>query len=225
MTTYPTTREGTSDLWEALYTQRAIRYWEEREVPDELIWRVIEAATRAPSGLNLQPWRFVVVTDPAQRAKITNASREQALAQGNLEERLERVRASDDRSHRLMMTGATTLFQTMESAPVFIIPCVIGITSPTTDPDSLLAGSSIYGAIQNLQLAARALGLGTVLTTRQAGMDAMLRRELKIPDEARMAALIPMGYPAANFGPTRRRPVEEVTAWNTWDTVRTRPQA
>ena len=115
-----------------------------------------------------------------------------------------------------MYAGAAQMFEHLENAPVFIVPCLFEVTSPATDATTLLAGSSIYGAVQNLQLAARGLGLGTVLTTAHAGVEPMLRAELGIPDNAQPVALIPLGYPAANFGPTRRKPVEEVLYWDRW---------
>lgn len=217
MTDYPTSREPTDDFWEAVYTQRAIRYWEPREVPRELLVRVIEAASKAPSGSNHQPWRFVVVTDPAKRGRIAEAVRvrAQAAASAGPGPR-ERARTTTDRSQRLMWEGAAGIREDLARAPVFVIPCLYQVSSPTTDPKSLLAGSSIYGAVQNLQLAARALGLGTVMTTAHNQIEDELRAELGIPAGAQPVALIPLGFPAANFGPTKRRPVEEVLLWEEW---------
>jgi len=83
-------------------------------------------------------------------------------------------------------------------------------------PEGLLAGSSIYPSIQNLMLAARAEGLGTVLTTPQEGIMELLRTELGIPAEARPVAIIPMGWPAVNFGPVTRKPVNEFLHWDRW---------
>lgn len=212
MTTYPKSREGTDNIWEAMYTQRAIRYWEEREVPRDVILRVIEAATRAPSGSNLQPWRFVVVTSAETRRMIADAIRT-GVGGASVTRRYGEATST---SQRLMMQGASNLFENFERAPVLIVPCLHHVTSPVTDSTTLLAGSSIYGAVQNLQLAARALGLGTVLTTVHARIDAQLREALAIPESVQPVALIPMGYPAANFGPTSRLPVEEVTYWEQW---------
>jgi nitroreductase len=213
----PGTREETSDLWNAIYTQRAIRRWEKRPVPRELLWRVLEAATKAPSGSNLQPWRFIVVEDAERRAAIADLLQpktEQAKANWD---RITATTRDAERGVRLMLTGARGLVEDLDQAPVFIIPCLYKVTSPTTDMKDLLAGSSIYMAVQNLLLAARGLGLGTVFTTFQRGIDAGLRPLLGIPDDAMPAALIPLGYPAANFGPTSRHPVEQVTFWDGWD--------
>jgi nitroreductase len=213
------TQAPTNDLWEALYTQRAIRYYKPDPVPEELIWKVIEAATRAPSGTNTQPWGFVVIQDPAMRAKIAASVRERMLANPGMKQYIESGLTSGDRTQRLMMTGVQNIVQNLDSAPVLIVPCLYNVQSPA--PQGLLAGSSIYQAVQNLMVAARGLGLGTLMSTFQAGMPE-LKDWLAIPENATPVALIPMGYPAANFGPVRRKPVEEVTHWETWGAMRAR---
>ena len=106
--------------------------------------------------------------------------------------------------------------QRLEKAPAMIIPCLYGLSSPTQDVNSILAGSSIYLAVQNMLLAARALGLGTVMTTVQMMLDANLRQILDLPDDAHPVALIPIGYPDANFGPTTRKGLDEILRWNGW---------
>lgn len=205
----------TNDLWEAMYTQRAIRYFKPDAVPDGVIRKCIEAATRAPSGSNLQPWGFVVVKDSAMRARIAARIREMFMTNEQMRTYVESGLTSDDRQRRLMMTGVSNIVSHLDSAPVFMLPC-LQVTAPTRE--SLLAGASIYPAVQNFLLAARGLGLGTVMTTFQAGMVDDLRSWLGIPEDTRPVALIPLGYPAANFGPVKRKPVEDVTHWDHWGT-------
>jgi nitroreductase len=204
----------TNDLWEALYSQRAIRYFKPDPVPEADIRRVIEAGTRAPSGSNLQPWGFLVVRGQAMRARIAGALRERFLGNAQMRGYIESGRQSGDRGTRLMMSGVVNIVERLDSAPVFIIPCLVNPQSPA--PDGLLAGSSIYGAVQNMMLAARGLGLGTVMTTFQQGILGELREWLAIPAEAAPVALIPMGYPAVKFGPVNRKPVDQVTHWERW---------
>ncbi len=212
-------RSGTNDIWEALYTQRAIRRWKDEPVPEDLIWRVIEAGTKAPSGSNLQPWRFVVIQEEETRAAIA-AELRRGLENPGLQQMIENAIKSGTRGERLMMTGAQGLFENLAQAPVFIVPCLYQVQSPA--PEGLLAGSSIYQAVQNIMLAARALGLGTVMTTFQGAVDGVLRERCGIPEEATPAAIIPMGFPNANFGPTNRKPVDEVTNWERWDATKSR---
>jgi nitroreductase len=206
------TREGTDSLFDAIYTQRAIRRWRPDPVPAGLIKRVVEAATKAPSGSNQQPWRFVVVSDAGKRAAISAALKRWLESDEATREYFESGARSDDRSVRKMLSGALSLAENLAQAPVFIVPCMYG----GQRSDRLLTGSSIYPAVQNLLLAARGLGLGTVLTTFQARIEDAVRRELALPEDARPVALIPLGYPDADFGPTRRKPIEEVLYWETW---------
>jgi nitroreductase len=199
-----------------LFTQRAIRYWQDRPVPRALLEQVISAASQAPSGENSQPWIFIVVDEQQQRAQIGTALRELYNRTTQLQTLFAAGAKSDDPSERLMLTGARAFFTSLEKAPALIIPCLYRLSSPTPDPASLLAGSSIYLAVQNALLSARALGLGTVMSTAHVMIDTALRRILSRPADAFPVALIPIGYPDANFGPTRRKDVQEILKWNTW---------
>ncbi len=212
------TADPTDSLFEAIYSQRAIRRFKPDPVPDELLWRVMEAATKAPSGTNSQPWRFVIVRDAEKRRQISEALSAHLQSNEGMRTYFERGTQSDDKGQRLMFTGALELARDIGTAPVLVIPCLF---SPVAS-DRLLSGSSIYPAVQNILLAARGLGLGTVLTTFNAGIDPVLRELLALPEEAKPVALIPLGYPDAKFGPTRRKPVDEVTYWDSWDATKTR---
>ena len=215
-TNLETGREPTDDVWEAIYTQRAIRYWEERPVPRALLEQVIEAASKAPSGSNTQPWIFVVIDDRAKLDEIAALMRGFFEAAEPIRNLISAGEKSEDKSERLMLKGAKQFFTKLERAPAIIIPCLYQVASPTPDPASLLAGSSIYMAVQNLMLSARALGLGTLMTTAHAMIEPNLREILSLPDDAHPVALIPIGFAGANFGPTKRKGVDEVLRWNSW---------
>lgn len=212
----PVGREPTNDIWETMFTQRAIRYWQDKPVPRDLLEQVIRAASKAPSGSNTQPWVFVVVDDADKRGEIGGALRAIYESNEGLQQLIAAGENSDDKTQRLMLKGARAFFSQLGKAPAMVIPCLYQLSSPTQDATSLLAGSSIYGAVQNLMLAARALGLGTVMTTAHGMLDAELRRILQIPDDATPVALIPIGYPDANFGPTTRKGTDEILRWNAW---------
>jgi nitroreductase len=212
----PTGQDPTDDLWQAMFTQRAIRYWQDKPVPRELLEKVIEAGSKAPSGSNTQPWQFIVVDDQEGRQRISAALKATFEASEPLQQMLEAGAASTDKTERLMLKGAHAFFTKLEKAPALIIPCLHNITSPTADPSSLLAGSSIYLAVQNILLSARALGLGTVMTTPQQLIGGQLKEILALPDDVHPVAMIPIGYPDANFGPTTRKPVAEILHWNRW---------
>jgi len=212
----PNDQEPTDDLWQAMFTQRAIRYWRDKPVPRELLEKVIEAGSKAPSGSNCQPWQFIVIDDEKTRKLISAALKATLDASEPLQQMLAAGAKSADKTERLMLTGAHAFFTQLEKAPALILPCLHNLTSPTADPASLLAGSSIYMAVQNILLSARALGLGTVMTTPQQMIGEQLKEILSLPDDAYPVALIPIGYPDANFGPTTRKPVEEILHWNRW---------
>ena len=211
----PRGQEPTNNIWEVIYTQRAIRYWQSKKVPRELLEQVIEAGSKAPSGSNLQPWIFLVIDEDDKRRAISVALRE-IFEASPAKQLVEAGENSEDRSQRLMLRGAREFFSKLEKAPALIIPCLYKLASPTQDPTSLLAGSSIYTAVQNIMLSARALGLGTVMTTAQGMIETTLRELLKIPDDAYPVAFIPIGFPEANFGPTTRKGLDEILCWNEW---------
>lgn len=186
------------DLFEAIHSQRAIRAFRPDPVPDELVSQVLEAAIRAPSGGNLQPWAFLVVRDPAQRGEIAAIYR----------------RASERYSGGAPVTGG--LAASLSDVPVLILACI----RHSASRGSLVHGAHIYPAVQNLMLAARGLGLGTVITTLHRMFEREVKALLGVPDDVDTAALIPLGYPAegTRFGPTTRNPLEDVAHLDRWGT-------
>jgi F420 biosynthesis protein FbiB-like protein len=206
------------DFFEVVHTQRAIRRFKPDPVPEEAIRTMVDAAIRAPSGGNTQPWAFLVVSDPAKRKVIGDAVK---AGKTDAEERRAEAMTFDPSRRRLRL-GSIAFRENVASAPVLIIPCLVNPTSPSRDVNSLFAGSSIYGAVQNLMLAARAQGLGTLMTTFNIAIEPLIRSEFGLPDDARPVAVIPVGYPAEGerFGPTTRKPAESVTYWNGWGATR-----
>ena len=202
---------GDISLFEAIHTQRAIRRFTGEPVSDEVIERILEAAVRAPSGRNTQPWRFVVIRDADTKRKIGEyyrlACEEAGIGQEPIPGLSKKVNES-----------VAHLANHMGEAPVLILACYEYLTEDTVGPSTLLTGSSIYPAVQNLMLAARALGLGTALTTVHSIFESEIKALLGIPANVQTAALIPLGYPSAEerFGGSRRRPVAEVTHFDRW---------
>ncbi len=205
----------TTDIYKVMQTQRAIRRWTDEPVDREVIERIIQAGCWAPSGSNSQPWGFLVVTDDDKRERLAEAIR--SMFEKRMGTSFPNPEQVEDPTRRRMYRGAKNLFENFAAAPVWIIPCMLTDLYQARAADSLLAGSSIYPSIQNMMLAARAEGLGTVLTTPQDGIMDELRAELNIPDSALPVAIIPMGHPNANFGPVTRKPLAEVLHWNGWN--------
>ena len=197
------------DLFEALHTQRAIRRFKPDPVPDAALRRVLDAAIQAPSGGNRQPWSFVVVKDPGLRQSVADYYRRSWE-----ESDLRSMANHADASTAQVYASATFLADHMGDVPVLILAGILR-SGPS---GSMTTGASIYPAVQNLMLAARGLGLGTVITTVHRRYETEIKELLGIPEGVDTAALIPLGYPLEEkqFGPARRRPIEEVSFLDKW---------
>ena len=194
-------------LFEAMYSQRAIREFKPDPVPDELVRRLIEAATKAPSGSNRQDWRFLVIRDYETKRKIGeyyNQARSSRYGAGAPPSNIPaRRRAASD-----------YMAEHLQDVPVLILACIQHNGGPT----NMSRGGSIYPAVQNILLAARGLGLGSVITSLHKRYENEIKELLGIPEDVETAALLPIGFPAegSRYGPTRRAPVEEVTFYDRW---------
>jgi len=214
---------GPLDFFTIVDTQRALRRFRPDPVSDAAIHRILAAATRAPSARGAEPWFFVVVREAATRAAI--AARYRAAWEAG-----ERFTAASDADRDLrghphyarMMRAARVLAADLAAAPVLIVCCLdhrqLG---PIAAPDGTLvspvaAYASIFPAVQNLLLAARALGLGTTLTTLHRAFEDDLKALLQVPAAVEVVAIAPLGHPADRFGPTRRKPVEQVAFRDRW---------
>jgi nitroreductase len=201
------------DVFEVINTTRAMRRLKPDPVPDELVWKVLDAAIRAPSGGNRQPWNFIVVRDEKAKKKIAEWYLEAWNASyGPMKDAM----ASNPDSSR-MFNSADHLANHLAEVPVLILAAIRGGDTGTSP-----AGSYVYPAIQNMMLAARALGLGTTLTTLHRAHEADVKELLAIPENVQTLALIPLGWPKGKFGMGVRRPVEEVTYWEKWGEIRSR---
>jgi len=208
------------DFFEVVHTQRSIRKFKNEPVPEHMLWEMVDAAIRAPSGGNTQPWAWLIVRDDARRRAIAAAVLEGV---GDVQAALAEAEKLPTPEQRRMRRSSVSFRANVMSAPVMIIPCLVNPTSPTADINSLFAGSSIYGAVQNMMLAARAQGLGTVLTTFNMRIEDVIRREFNLPDQAKPVAVIPVGWPdGERFGPTTRKPAETVTFWDGWGQTKVR---
>jgi len=213
-------------VFDAIHSARALRRFRPDPVPDELITRVLDAALRAPSASGVQNWMFVVVKDPALRARLGELYRESSRVV--LAEYADRLKPAHlgDRQYELMKKSSGYLFEHMADAPVLIVAALkLGAPgsrhSPLKGEQEMarfwrLSGASIYPAVQNLILACRALGLGTVLTTIHAYYEEALKAALGLPADVHTYALMPMGWPIDKFGPVKRRPLSEVAFRDRW---------
>ena len=203
------------DVFEALYTTRAMRRVKEDPIPDEIIKSMIDSAIRAPSGSNRQDWRFVAVTDQEVRTQLADIYKEtwdyyvksfynssSDLGASNLKDK-EQIE-----SVRRISNSASWLAENYDKVPLLVL--AFSRNDPT--------GSSIYPAIWSLMLAARSHGIGTCLTTVMSFKTEEVYEVLDIPADKGWAlnATITAGYPLGKWGVAERKPVEEVTFLNKW---------
>ncbi len=212
-----------TDLFHILYTCRSMRRLKPDPVPEELIYKVIEAGTQAPSGGGVQAWRFVVVTELELKQKLAaiylrgwRIAEKQYLEAG----------AALDKN----MRAASYLAEHLGEAPVLLIACLRArkihlqrLAGSNAINFARIMGGSIYPAAQNILLACRALGLGATLTSVTSQYDEEVRPILGLPDFLSTYALIPIGYPMGKFGPVTRVPVEQVTWHNQYGTPFQKP--
>src|SRR5947207_3705438 len=207
-------------LLEAIYSARSIRRLKPDPVPEELITRVLDAAIRAPSGGNAQSWAFLVVRDPDLRQKLGAIYRKASdIAAAVYAARGRPAHLSEGQFARMMTAGAY-LWEHMGDAPVLLVPCARRPALPAREalPPEIAArwetevayadrirGASIYPAVQNIILACRALGLGTVITTNHIRCEDEVKALLGIPEDVATFALMPICWPLDRFGPLTRR--------------------
>jgi nitroreductase len=215
-------------LFEAMHTARALRRFKPDPVPDELITRILDAAIGAPSASNVQNWAFVVVKDAGQRRRIAEIYRKAFAVISAMYRDRRPAPHQSAAGYSRMMAAAEHLANHLQDVPVIIMAglmlAAVSYEPPAEDAARVssvrprISGASIYPAVQNMLLACRALGLGSVLTTIHAYYDEEVRAALGLPPEFTTYAMLPIGYPAQGHGhgPVKRRPLSEVACLDRW---------
>jgi nitroreductase len=200
------------DIFDVINTNRAVRHFKPDPVPQEMLDQVLEAAVRAPNGGNSQRWHFMVLRDPETRSKVG-----ELYSQAYMEhyDPIASAQAAESPARARVYRSSRYLADHMKDQPPVLILVCSDRPPGALDPGRM-AGSSVYPAIQNLMLAARALGLGTCLTTIHQHNEANIKAYLGIPETVDTYALIPLGYPEGSFGPLTRKPASEVTFYDRW---------
>jgi nitroreductase len=207
--------QATSDLWDVLATARAIRRFTDQPVDDTVLQRCLQAATWAPSGGNAQHWRFVVLDDPATRAAVQRAA---AASLKVIEPVYGMTRPDPEDTTRNARRNRAT-YDLHDRAGEFT--SVLFCAYHNEFASDFLQGASIFPAMQNFYLAARAQGLGACPTSWAAYEgEGILRDAIGIPEPWVLAGHVVVGWPQGHFGPVRRRPVDDVVFRNRWDADR-----
>ena len=186
-----------ADLFHVVGRQRACREFRPDPVEDDLVERCLEAATHAPSAENRQPWVFVVVRDPELRAMVGDLTRRAWRGGGR------------QHSEPRLASGLLADVDRGAEGGVAAAPVLVVVCGDTRLGLEVTLPASIFPAVQNLLLAATALGLGSALTTLPVTFGAELRTALTLPSTVQPLAVVPLGWPARRLGPPRRSPVSE----------------
>ncbi|MGA0116936.1 MAG: nitroreductase family protein [Ilumatobacteraceae bacterium] len=215
MTDYSHVFADTVGLLEGMATTRAIRRYLPEPIPDSVLRDIMFAATRAPSGSNRQPFRFMVFTDSerAREVKALIARGAQTLwnDKRNTDGYDETVAVDESSPKARMARTMQNYVDNFEEVPALVLAFLVRYRPPTPTE-----GASVYPSCQNILLAARALGYGGVLTGFHGFVEQQLRELLGIPDDAFIAATITLGKPAGSHGPVRRVPMNDVVFADEW---------
>lgn len=212
----PENKAGSNDIFEIMHTMRAMRRLKPDPVPDALIEKILRAGTAAPNGGNSQRWRFLVIKDPAIKRKIQpyyrRAYDEVVVPRHEAASPPAGPKHATARAqHKRNLAATEYLTDHFHEAPVWIVACLSASKYATRSTPG-----SIYPAVQNMLLAARALGLGATLTARHLHFEKEVEAILGLPEGMHSYAIIPIGYPMGKFGPTRRAPLSEVVYIDRW---------
>jgi nitroreductase len=218
-------------LFDAIYSARALRRLKPDPVPEDVITRILDAAIRAPSAGNAQNWIFLVVRAAELKRALGVIYRKASdIASAMYQARGRPAHMSEEQYQRFMSSGAY-LWEHMGDAPVLLVPCLRDRPPPPREtlPPSVQAryadelayeqrirGASIYPAVQNIILACRAFGLGTLITTNHIRCEDEVKAVLGLPADVSTYALMPIGFPEGKFGPLARKPVAEVAHADRW---------
>lgn len=203
-------------LLEGINSTRAIRRYRDESIPEKDLRDMLFAATRAPSGSNRQPFRFVVLTDSdkAKQAKVLiKQGAESVWRAKKTNDQYDQRSGADSASPKARMARTMDSYvENFDKVPALILPCLVRYREPTP-----MEGASVYPAVQNLLLAARALGYGGVITGFHHMVETELKNLLGIPEEVFVSCTVTLGKPKGKHGPVRRRPMNELVYGDTWN--------
>jgi nitroreductase len=203
-------------IFEVMYNCRAMRRLDTRDVEEEKLVKLVDAANQAPSGSNMQNARWIVVRDPAVKQKLADLNRKGVEAYvGPSSQRAQALPHQDAEKRGRMLNAVLWQKDHMHEIPALVIACM-DFGTEVTPAMRASGGGSIWPGIQNLLLAARALGLGAAPTTLGLTDPDAVAEALNLPPTMAAYCLIPVGYPLGNFGPVTRKPVEEIMRFDHW---------
>ena len=207
---------GEMGLFDAIYNCRAMRKLDTKAVPEEDLIKLVDAANQAPSGSNMQAGRWLIVRDPEVKRGLAALNRAGVEAYiGPMVDNPGSLPHQDQDKRLRMMNSVLWQMENMHTLPALIIACMdFGVK---VDAEMIArGGGSIWPGIQNLLLAARALGLGAAPTTLALQDQEAVANVLGLPETMAAFCLIPVGYPLGKFGPVTRKPLSEIMKFDQW---------
>jgi nitroreductase len=202
----------TNDVFEIMGSMRAMRRLRPDPVPDDLIAKILRAGIAAPNGGNVQKWRFLVIKDRAIKQGV-QVWYKKAFDEVIGPRYLASAPPPGVTKEKYLRQHAAVEYLTdhFHEAPVWIVACQEDGPNPNR-----MSGASIYPAVQNMLLAARALGLGATLTTRHLLFEKESEKALGLPAGVHSYAILPIGYPMGRFGPVGRGELKQFVYQDKW---------
>jgi len=210
------------ELYDAMSTLRAVRRLKSDPIDPAIVDRLLTAATWAPSGGNVQPWRIGAVEDAAKKQAMQSLYK--PLWDNytvHYRERMETMPADEKATSARALQAGDYLANHIGDVPLIAVFCfnpkIMTITDIEQPRTSVVGGGSVYPAVQNFLLAARTEGLGCVLTTLLCFEEPAVKQLLELPDDWYTAAHVPVGYSVGGgHGPLRRKPINQMVSRNSW---------
>jgi nitroreductase len=202
-------------LFDIIYSLRSIRRLKPDPIPEETLRRIVDAGTHAPSGGNRQDWGFILVRDPELKTFIRDRYRDAQQKSRASQPPISELPPARQRAVKASMY----LSDHMHEAPVILLACSAKeypAWKQNPRGSTATVHGSIFPAVQNILLACRAYGIGSVLTTTHFFFEDELKQKVGVPDNMEVSALLPMGYPRGKLGKNTRKPVDEVLYWDRW---------
>lgn len=214
------------NLYDALMTTRMMRRFTSEPVDEATVEAVLAAAVQAPSGGNIQPYQFVVVTEQEKKDRIGELYLRAHLRYTPTVAKITPPAKTPDaaKRHERNLKAADDLAHNIANAPVMVLVLVPKISMAVQDDEGVMdvgpVYASVYPAVENLILACRAYGLGTCMTTLHRVYEDEVRELLGIPERYEVVALLPIGHPTGKWGVAPRRAAASLTSWNAFGTKR-----
>ena len=211
------------EFFETLFSARAMRRYSDEPISEDILVKLIEAAHAGPSGSNRQSRHWIVVRDPEQKQRLADLNRRFVSRYLEANRDAANPHVTPEKRQRFL-AAVEYQMEHLHEVPAIVIACADMVVTPQgTFGEGVQAATEVWGAVQNLLLAARALGVGSVPTTLGLVDRDAAREVLNLPDHILPMVLIPLGWPTGNFGPIRRRPLEEVLHWDRYDARARKP--